>query len=198
MKLNMSGRDKRALGILAIAAVVALAFYFWPQDTGAAPVEAAGSIPLAEQRLASVRRLASQAPVEGQQLKQLEEGLRKDEESLIRADTPQQAQAELLQILRGVAGAQQPPIEFSNVDLGQIRAFGDHYGQVMVTVTFGCAIEQLVNLLADLTRQNVAIAPDEIRISTRNEEQKLIEVRLAVAAMVPGEMVPKRRELTAF
>ena len=128
-----SRRDKVALAVLAIAVVVSLTIYFWPQDSAAVSVvEATGSIPAAEQRLASLRRLAAQAPEKATQLDQIRAALERAEAGLLRAETAQQAQAALLQTLRQVADQQIPAIEFRNVDLGQVRPYGatETYGEV--------------------------------------------------------------------
>jgi hypothetical protein len=74
----------------------------------------------------------------------------------------------------------------------------EHYGEARVTVTFDCTIEQLVNLMADLTAQPPAIVTDEIRISVRNEEDKSIRVRLRVAGAVPRRLVPEQGGMGGF
>ncbi|MCP5119770.1 MAG: hypothetical protein GY953_53915 [bacterium] len=199
--MNLSDRDKRALAILSVALVVILAVRFWPTSAAApAVVGGAESIPAMEQRLTNVRRLAAQVPGKQRQLDQLEAELARWEGELIRTETAQQAQAEVLQILERLGSTLAPPVEFRNVQLGQVRRLGDSefYGQVLVTVSFECAIEQLVNLVADLTRQPQAVATEEIRITTRNDENKGLNVNLTVAGLVPAALAPKRTGLRSF
>ena len=199
--MNISERDKRALIALTVAAIVSLVVYFWPQGSTSAEVATAEtSIPIAEQRLVSVRQLAAQVPAKEEQLKLLTADVEQWEGVLIDGETPQQAQAELLQILRSLATELQPSIEFQNTQIGRARPLGDseHYGEVLVTVNFICSIEQLVNLLADIASRPEAIATDEIRITTRRADEKEILIRMTVAGMVPRQLVPQRRGLTSF
>jgi nitrate/nitrite-specific signal transduction histidine kinase len=199
--MTVSSRDQRALIVLAVVAVIFLIVWLLPEDGGQAEVvKASGSIPAAEQRLARVRQLAAQVPAKEKELERLSAELAEWENGLIRTETAQQAQAELLQILRRLGNAQAPPLEFRAVEIGQVRPLGKgkNYGEALVSISFTCAIEQLVNLLADLTAGPEAIATEEIRISTGNQEQKTLSVRLTVAALVPHELVPERRGLATF
>ena len=199
--MNLSPRDKRALLILAAALAVILVIRFWPADSAApAPVAGGASIPAAEQRLDKVRKLASQVPVKQKQLELVQGELARWEQGLIRSATAQQAQAEVVQILERLGSDLAPPIEFRNVQIGQVRRLGDSddYGQVLVSVRFECAIEQLVNLLADLTTQPEAIATEEIQIAAGNKDDKRMAVNLTVAGLVPAGLTPKRSGLRTF
>lgn len=198
--MNDADRNKRAVVVLAVAVVVILTIYFWPQDAATAGVvEATTSISMAEQRLETVRRLAAQAPEKERQLESLTAAVEELESSLIRTDTAQQAQAEVLQILRRIATKQEPPVEIGNFDLGQVRPYGntDSYGEVLVSVDFDCAVEQLVNLLAELTHEPQAISVDDLRINA-GQQNKILSVRLSVAGLVPSALVPERRGLASF
>jgi len=199
--MTLTDRDKRALAILAVALVVSLAVYFWPQGGQTTEVvEAAASVQAAEKRLEQVRRLAAQLPVRERRLEAMQQELARWEEGLIRAETGQQAQAEVVQILREIASQQSPPLEFASVDIGRIRPLGEggHYGEALVSVTFDCAIEQLLNLFADLSARPEAVVTDEIRISAARRKDKLLRVQLRVAGLVPGSLVPEQRGLGRF
>ena len=199
--MTISERDRRALIALAVAAVICLIIYFLPEDGGQMEVvEVAGSIPDAEQRLERVRQLAAQTPEKQKELERLSAELTEWEEGLIQSETAQQAQAEMLQILRRLGNSQEPSLEFGAVEIGQVRPLGGgkNYGEVLVSAAFTCAIEQLVNLLADLTAQPEAIATEEIRISGRNEKDKTLSVRLTLAGVVPRDLVPERKGLAGL
>ena len=74
------------------------------------------------------------------------------EKGVIQAETLPQAQAQLMQVVRRIPAAQAPPIEIRSVEVGQARPLGDDYGEISVPMSFECRIEQLVNLLADDSR----------------------------------------------
>ena len=199
--MSISSRDRRALMILGGAALVAIVAAFWPQgDAGGQAAASLQSVAAAEARLASVRRLAAQAPAMEQELERVKAELGRWERRLIESETAQQAQAEALQILRRVAGNQQPPIEFQSVNLGPIRRLGksENYGEVLFDVSFTCTIEQLLNLLADLTAQQQAVVTEDINISSYRHQEKLLRVQLRVAGLVRRDLVPEAKGLGAF
>lgn len=200
--MSLSQRDRRALTLLLAALFVALVIYLWPQGGGdaAAATGVAGGVEMAERRLEQVRRLAAQVPAKEAQLASLEADLNSWEQGLINSETAPQAQADLLAILRQIGARQNPPLEFAAVNVGQVQMLpgSEHYGEARVTVTFDCTIEQLVNLMADLTAQPPAIVTDEIRISVRNEEDKSIRVQLRVAGAVPRRLVPEQGGMGRF
>jgi hypothetical protein len=120
------------------------------------------------------------------------------EKGLIRGDTAAQAQAQLVQILREVAKNQSPPLDVRAVELGPVRTFGDAYGEVSVSVTLDCRIDQLVNYMAFLSAQPEIFATDEIRITASNPKLKNMPVRLTVSGLVPRKLVPIKKGLSAF
>ncbi len=199
--MKLSRRDKRALIVLAVAVPILVAVGWMPGGGGApAVVESGGSVEQAEQRLARLRRLAAEAPQRQEQLKRLEAELSAWEAGLVRAETAQQAQAEIVNMLRELGSAQTPPLEFRSVEIGPVRALAnsEQYGEALVTVAFACAIEQLVNLLAELTTLEKSVATEEIRINAADQAKKILEVRLTVAGLVPRGLVPEKRGLGAL
>lgn len=193
--MTLQSRDKRALLLLAVAASVMLAYLLLSGEDAstavAAPVE---NIAAAEKRLAKVRKRAAQAPGLEQALRQVSGELAVREKGLIQADTAAQAQAQLIDILKRVARAQQPPIDLGGVELSrQITPLGEDYGEVQVSVPFLCRIEDLVNFLADLTRQPEALATTDLRVSVSDVKQKTIAVRLTVSGAVPKRLVPQKK-----
>jgi len=201
--MSMTARDQRALIILAVAVVVMAIIYFWPAGDAGADVVAAStdSVPGAEKRLERVRQLSAEVPGRQAQLEKLQAELEQRETGLIRTETGQQAQAELLQVLRRLGSSQSPPVDFRSTEIGQIRPLGEsqEYGEALVSVTFDCAIEQLVNLVADLTTQKQAIVTEEIRIAPQGKpDQKRLRVRMSIAGLVPASLVPKRKGLSTF
>lgn len=80
----------------------------------------------------------------------------------------------------------------------KVAALGKDYGEVSATVSFQCAIEQFVNLLAALANEPQLVATREVRIASANAKQKSIQVRLNVSAVVPRKLVPEKKGLALF
>jgi hypothetical protein len=195
--VKIEQRDRRALAALAVAVVVLLLYLAFSGGTGPPQVvSASDSIPAAEKRLARVRQLAAGVAGREQVLQQASLELAQREKGVIQAETAAQAQAQLLNVIRRVAQAQTPPLDFGTVELGQqIPRLGEDYGEVQVSLPFTCHIDELVNFLADLTKQPEALATLELRVSAQDAKQKTIGVRLIVAGVVPKRLVPQKKAL---
>jgi hypothetical protein len=191
--VTVEQRDKRALVVLG--AVLVLGFIYWMAGSSSrsvkvsAPVE---NIDRVEKGLANLRTRAAALPAKEVVLKQANAELAEREKGLISGDTADQAQAQLLQVLRRVAKAQTPPLEIRQVELGQPRSYGNAYGQVTVSVTVDCRIEELINLLSTLSAQPETIATDEIRFGMAHPKQKTMPVRLTVSGIVAQRLAPKK------
>ncbi|HEU0120046.1 MAG TPA: type II secretion system protein GspM [Bryobacteraceae bacterium] len=195
--MNISERDQRALQFLGAALLLAAVVYFWPESSTAATAAAGpNTTELLEKRLTKARQLLLQVPDKQALYKQVQSDLSLREKGMLPGDTAAQAQAQLFQILRRVGRAQGPPIEMRANEIGQARTFGEDYGEVAVSVSFECGIEQLVNLLADLGAQPELLATNEIRIGQAQGAQKVIPVRLSVSGIVPRKLVPDKKGLS--
>jgi hypothetical protein len=197
--MTITDRDKRAL-LLAVPALAIIGIFVATSSKEAAPVVVAASatsdtsIPAAEQRLALMRQSVAQVPGKEERLKQAQTELAQREKGLIEADTAAQATEQLLQIMRRVARAQAPPVDFKSVEPGQTRAYGDAYGQVIVGVNFECKMDQLVNMLADFSARPELVATNDMRLTAANGTEKTVLVHLSVAGLVPRKLVPVRKE----
>ena len=201
--MTISDRDRRALIILG-AAVVLGGLYYWysnssPSSSGGAKISApVDSVDRSEKRLAMLRKQAALLPGKQAVLKQVSLELAQREKGLIPGDTAEQAQAQLLQIVKRVALQQTYPLEVGQVELGRPRPFGAAYGQVSVSITVNCRIDELVNYLAALSAQPELTATEEIRFGTSNPKQKTMPVRLTISGLVMRRIVPERKNLPEF
>jgi hypothetical protein len=191
--VNLSQRDRRALLLLVGSVLLILVIRFWPQSS-TADVSTTTTIPQAERRLRLLRQTSQSLPAREQVRKKVAAELEKREKGLIRAETAAQAEAQMLEVVRKVLRAQTPPVEFRGTELGEPRNYGDHYGEVTVTISLECGIEQIVNLLADLGNQPEAIATSDITFTTANAKTKTVPVRITLSALVPRRLVPQKRE----
>ena len=195
--MTITQRDKRALILLGMAvAVIFIYVVTAPKDGPAVVAPAANreSIPAAEQRLTLIRQSVARVPGKETVLKAVADELAVREKNLIRADTAAQATDQLLQIVRAVARAQAPPVELRGIEMGQAGAYGDAYGEVTVSINTECRMEQLLNMMSDLSARKELVSTREIRIGAANQKEKTVVVRLTIAALVPRALVPKRKE----
>jgi hypothetical protein len=191
--VNLNQRDRRAVTLLAVFLLLSGVIYWWPQESadGAVATPAtADEIELAQKRLLRLRQVGATLPGKREVAKRIAEEVKGREKGLITGETAAQAQAQLSQVLKRVGRLQMPPLELRTVDVGVVRPLGDDYGEVAVTVAFEGQIDQLVNLLTDLTRQPEILATSEVRISSVNEKKKSLRVQIGVSGVVSRQLVP--------
>jgi hypothetical protein len=201
--MTLGDRDRRALVILGVALVVGGLIYWFSNSspsssssvTSASPAAAVDSIDRAQRRLAILRKQAATLPGKDAVLKQASAELSEREKGLIPGDTAEQAQAQLLQVVRRVAKQQTPPIEMGEVELGRPRSYGSAYGQVSVSITLTCRIDELVNFLAALGAQPELASTEEIRFGASHPKQKTMPIRLTVTGLVARSLIPKQKGL---
>lgn len=191
--MNLSERDRRALTLLGVAVAAVLLFLYFTREETPAVVGASDSVELMEKRLEKLREHVATGPSRQEALQQVSAELAIREKGLITADTAAQAQAQLLQILRRVGRAENPPVDLGATEVGQVRPLGDAYGEVNVAANFQCRIEQLVNLLASLTAQREIIGISELRIVSASQREKTLNVRLGVQGVVAKKLVPDKK-----
>jgi hypothetical protein len=201
--MTLGDRDRRALIILG-AAVVVGGFIYWFSNSspstssatsGSVAVAPGESIDRAQRRLANLRRQAATLSGKEAVLKQVSAELSEREKGLIPGETAEEAQAQLLQVVRRVARAQTPPIEMSQVELGRPRTYGTAYGQVSVSITLTCRIDELVNFLAALGAQPELASTEEIRFGASHPKQKTMPIRLTVTGLVARRLIPQQKGL---
>jgi len=198
MKLPpLTSRDRRALALLAVCAIVFTAVYFWPEES-APVVGPSSSVEQMEQRILRMRRMAASAPVREELLKKAQEELARREKGMIRAETPAQAQAQMLEIVRRVAKSQPETFQMRGTEFGAPRPLGDAYGEVVMTVIIESPIEQLITFLADVSNQPELLSVNEIQFSQAAGNRKLIPARLTLTAVVPRALVPQKKGGPAF
>lgn len=195
--MTLSQREKRALGLWAVGVAAMLTYFFWPSaESASASAPTLNSVPLAERRLARTRELAALVPGKQKLLEQAEADLSVREKGVLQADTAAQAQAQLVQLMRTLAKSEN--IDVRSTELGQVRALGEAYGEVSISVSFESTVDALLNLLTKITQQHELIASDEIRINSANGKQKTVGVRLTVCGAVPRKLVPEKKGLAVF
>lgn len=196
MKFQLSSRDKRALGLLGAAVLLVLVYVLFssgPAGTAVVTTAKPMTIPAAELQITRMRQSVARVPGKEDVLKQATAELTGREKGLIDADTANQAQEQVLQIVRKIASAQSPPLELKSVDLGTIRPFSDAYGEVTISVTFEAHFEQLVQMMADLSARPELVSMSDLRMVPANAKQKTVNVRMGISGIVPRRLVPEKK-----
>jgi Type II secretion system (T2SS), protein M subtype b len=200
--LTLSDRERRLISFLGVSVVLSAIYWFATSSSTTSStvkvITPVDSVDRAEKVLTSLRQQAATVPGKEALLKQVSVELAEREKGLIKGDTAAQAQAQLVQILREVAKNQSPPLDVRGVELGPVRSFGDAYGEVSVSVTLDCRVDQLVNYMAFLSAQPEIFATDEIRVTASNPKLKNMPVRLTVSGLVPRKLVPVKKGLASF
>jgi hypothetical protein len=197
--MTISDRDRRALMILGGALVLGGLIYWLTSpsssSSGSAASAPAETVERAEKRLETLRKQAATLPGKESVLRQVSGELADREKGLIPGDTAEQAQAQLLQVVRRVAQQQNPPLDVGQVELGRPRSFGSAYGQVSVSITVNCRIEDLLNFLGGLSAQPELASTEEIRFGTAHPKQKTMPIRLTISGLVARRLVPQQKGL---
>jgi hypothetical protein len=193
MTLGNFDRRQAALLVIGLATIAILRFVVFadhiPQVVGAE-----ASVPLVEKRLQKLRETVATLSSREAMLKQAGVELSTRESGIIQADTAAQAQAQLLDTVRRLAGNNGFDARGAE-QLGEARPLGADYGEVSVTVPFTCGIEQLINFLAALANEPLILATNEIHITGGSDKKKNLQVRLSLSGVVPKKLLPVRKGL---
>lgn len=192
--MNLQPRDRRALALLVVSALIwFIADRLWTTDSTAGVVVPAGNpVTLAETRLARLRETAATVASKEEILKQVSADLAPREKGMLATETAAQAQARLLQIVRGLGAAEDPPVEIRGTELNPIRPLGEAYGEASVTVQIDCRLDQLVNVMAAVQSQPEWIATHDLRVLSANAKEKTVSARLTVSGVVPRRLAPEK------
>ena len=162
----MSPKFRRFVWWSLVSLALSAIYTFWQQQSSepAAVAVAASvdSVSLAEKQLAKLREAAATVPQKQEILKQVAGDLALREKGIIVADTAQQAQSQIIQILRKLGHDENPRVEMRSQEFGPVRPLGDIYGEVLVTVQIDCGIDQLVNILVGLAARPELIASKRV------------------------------------
>ncbi|MDX1980587.1 MAG: type II secretion system protein GspM [Bryobacteraceae bacterium] len=193
--MTLSERDRRALLILGLFVGGVLLYLLITGSPAAADnaMSPRQAIAMAEQRLEKMRQVAAQAPAQEAVYKQVAAQLAEREKRVLQADTAAQAQAQLLAAIRKVARGQNPQVDVRSSEFGQVRPLGEFYGEAPVSVTMECGVDQLLNVVSELTAQPELASVTELRVYSANQKQKTTNVRMTVSAVVPRRLVPDKK-----
>jgi hypothetical protein len=189
--------DRRNILLLATGIALVLFMKFVVFRERVAPVvEAQETVPAAEHRLDRLRQIAATVPGKEGVYKKAAAELALREKGMIHAQTVQQAQVALLEKVQNIGRANQIVVRGSQ-EVRQ-KPQTDDYGEVSVTVSFSCGMDQLVNMLTAIGNQTELIATNEVHITGGNDKKKNVLVRLSVSTPVPRKLLPVKKGVAAF
>jgi hypothetical protein len=190
----MSPGFRRALAWTLVSGVISLIWTYWQSSSSTTvAVASTDSVGMAEKHLAKLRDAAATVQQKQEILKQVSGDLAVRDKGIIIADTAQQAQAQIVQVLRKLGNDENPRVDIRSQEYGEVRPLGDIYGEVFVSVQVECGIDQLVNVLVGLAARPELIASNELRVTSANPKNKTIGVRLTVSGVVPRKLVPGKK-----
>ena len=194
--MKLSTRDGAIVIVAAIAVTAAIVRLTGVPDNSPTVAVVSQNSTQLRQRLALLRQTAAALPAREVSLKQVSADLADRESGVIQAGTAAEAQSELLQT--AVRLGKSNGLDVRSSDFGAPKAFGD-YGIGYATISFECHIEQLLNFLADLTREPQLIVPSEERIvASGNPKDKTMTVRMVLAGVVAKKLIPEKKGLGTF
>src|SRR5207253_1265846 len=124
---ELTERDRRALLLLGIGVIMILIVRFGFMNDAPVVAEAAGdTVEQAEAKLRQLRKVAATVPGREATAKKAKDLLAQKEKGLIQAETAQQAQAQLLQVIRRIG--KQENIDARGGEFGPVKPLGDDYG----------------------------------------------------------------------
>jgi hypothetical protein len=195
--MNFSKRDRTALTLLggALGVFLLVQYVVLPDNNAPASRAVSMSTNQLRQRVARLRQIVASLPVREALLKQTDADLADRERGIVPGGTAAEAQSEVLQTAQRIGKSNE--IDVHSGDFPAPRAFGD-YAIVYTTISFDCHIEQLLNFLADLTREPELIVPSDERVTATNPKDKTMTVRMTLAGVVAKKLLPEKKGLGAF
>ena len=198
MSLVLGPADRKKLAVLGIGlALLVYRVAVLLRESPAPVVASVDTVPVAERRLERLRELAATVPGKEAVLKQALAELSLREKGILKADTAAQAGAQLLDVIRRIGMANGIDARGAE-EVNRIKPLANDYGEVSVTVTFTCGIEQLVNFLAELANEPEILATNEINISGGGDKNKNVQVRLGLSGVAPRYLVPEKKGMVSF
>jgi hypothetical protein len=189
--MKLTSRDRRALFVLSL--VIAALACRWAVMGTQSPTSEGLLQHGPDERLLTIlanrRKAAATVPQKRQVLRQLVTELESREKRFLQADTAEQAQAQLLQMLKTLMSQQLPPLEIKRIELSSPQLVSQAYGEVSVSVTIECTIDELLNLIADLSDSRQLVATDEISLDTADKNLKTIRARLTTTGLVRHTLI---------
>lgn len=184
---SLSQRDRRALLLLGAAVAVFLVLQFGVLPRTAGGVVSSTPVDVLERRLLRLQQVAQQKPRAAAEAQTAARELAAIEQGLLKAATPALASAQMQQILKDLLTSQGINLQAS--EFGMVKAVGEDYAQVPLTVIFICSIDQWINWMAAVRNAPQLLSTVEMRLLPKEPAKKTVEVRMVVAGYIPASLL---------
>ena len=186
----MNERDKRALGLLALAlaAFALLQLDIFQPSAGGGATAGAAEIEALEQRLAVAQLEARQRPLHDADLTAALTELERLEAGLLQSGDSALAQAEMRTLVGDLLTAEGVAMQGSR--FGTVELEEMDYALVPLVVDFTCGVDQLVNLTAAIANAPQLLTTRDMTVRPGNADVKSLRVQLTVAGYLPAERTP--------
>lgn len=168
-----------------MAIFLVLQFGVFPRSEGGAVSAAPAEV--LENRLRRLQQVAQQKPRTAAEAQVAVRELAEIEKGLLPASTPALASAQMQQILKELLSSQ--GINMQASEFGPVKAVGEDYAQVPLTVAFGCSIDQWINWMAAVRNAPQLLSTLDIRLAQRDLKAKTVDVRMVVAGYIPASLL---------
>jgi hypothetical protein len=190
--MQIRERDKKALAAAVAALAVFAIFRF-----GIFPVwdrwqDEHVNLPVRERTLAKYREAVETSALWKTKAEVQQGRLRDAEAGLLTSATPALGSAELQDWIKQLTAGQ--GIEILSSDFLPPRPLGSEYLQVPLGLRFDCRLDQLVNLLGQLSQGAKSLAVSRLSVQATGEKDKRVNVTMSVAGMMRAQGAPARPE----
>ena len=191
MKIEMRGRDRRALVLLGLAVVVYLAISNLALPAYDRIKSGADTVANKEDELRKYRGALVSQQHYTQLLAQVKSSLEEGEGRLVRGDNPSLASVELQTIVEDAAKKFSIPLGQRSMSAAKKKT--DYFNEISMTLSFDGTPNQLTSLLAELrgapkfvTVKSLQVAPVALATEapTKGELRKTVRVSLTVSALL--------------
>ncbi len=189
--MQMKQRDKVALlgGGIAVSLFLILRFAVFPVWDSLQ--DARANLPIQEKKLAKYREVAQTVSFRKGEVIGIESRLKDAEAGLLAGKSGPLASAELQDTVRQIAA--KDAIDFRSNEFMQIKPLNKDYATVPLSVQFQCHLDELVNLLNDLSANPKYLAVSRLSIQASGTKDKLVSVAMQISGIMRAEPVQKGR-----
>ncbi len=168
-----------------MAVFLVLQFGVLPRTAGG--VVSSTPVDVLEKRLLRLQQVAQQKPRAAAEAQTAGRELGAMEHGLLKATTPALASAQMQQIMKELLTSQGISLQAS--EFGAVKAVGEDYAQVPLTVIFICSIDQWINWMSAVRNAPQLLSTLEMRVLQKEPAKKTLEVRMVVAGYIPASLL---------
>lgn len=189
--MRISHKDKVALTVAGFAVALFAIFQFAVFPVWDLLQESRSNLPIQEQRLQKYREVARTAGLRAAEVSSEAAKLRQAEGGLLNSNTAAFASGELQGLVKQLAS--NASIDVRSNEFLPLKKLSDDYTEVPIGLQFQCRLDQLVNLLKDISGSPQYLVVPKLMIQSGVSKEKLITVNMQIAGVMRAEPSKKER-----